>query len=157
LIDMATPRRKFKPSEPQMKYAMVYAEHPEYSRRQVAEAVDIPLERVSKWYSTASFTSWLLSITQDRIDQAILATARRRVAIDMMKEGKVGSETALKVYLREIDKKNNANFTKGKGDNPLNIVLQVGSDAGSKPLHPVAQDLENAVEDADYEVKEKEE
>ena len=124
------------------------------NRRQVAEKSGVSLERVTKWYGTSQFVQWLLSKTSDMIDAVVLTAARRRVAIDIQSEGKAGSEAALKIYLRDIDRKNNASFTKGQGNNPLAIVLQIGSEPGSN-LHPAAEIIESQVQDADFEKPQK--
>ena len=144
-------KREFQPTDDQLNYLKAYVDNPAMNRRQVAEKCGVSLDRVTKWYGTNQFVQWLLAKTSDLIDAVVLGAARRRVAIDLQSEGKAGSEAALKIYLREIDRKNNASFTKGQGNNPLAIVLQIGSEPGSGTLHPAAEIIESQIQDADFE------
>ena len=144
-------KKEFQPTEDHIKYLKVYVDNPSASRKECAKACGVSLDRVVKWYGAAEFVQWLLAKTSKVIDDVVLAAARRRVAIDMNNpDSKAGSEAALKIYLREIDRRNNANFTKG-GNNPLAVILQVGTDAGSGNMHPAAEIIEQQAENADFE------
>ena len=145
--------KAFKASEEQLKYCLVYAENPQLSRRQVAEKSGVSLERVTKWYEMQAFQRWMLDTTKDRIDQVVMAAASRRVSVDMMRDGKSGSDAALKIYLEgfKADAAMKLEGTK-TSNNPMAVILQIGSE-GVGDLHPAAQIIEAQISRAKEEAE----
>ena len=148
-------RRKFSPSEQQLKYAKVYAENPAFSRRQAAEACGVTLDRATKWYDGPGFTTWLMGLTRDRIHEVVMSAAARRIAIDLQRDGKSGSDAALKIYLEGMKHQQALELEASKtGHNPMSLILQIGTDPGNGELHPAARIIEAQVADAKEAVEE---